>query len=217
MSEPTGWPESDDQRGWASGAIPVVKLAVGVPLVPLAWGIIVAATVAQACWRQGCHMLGRLLNPARQWPYPLLALMLCGGCADEIDRDALVQLPVYETQAYGFRLAVDPEVESDAATLGLFLDRDWYGWSQCVRRAVGMTPGEELARSFVYIIVPREFRCTFHDRYCGGEYHSDPPRRIFLAYETPAGLPIVYTWHEWSDIYFPETEDEEGRPCTRGL
>lgn len=179
-----------------------------------------AGTLAQACWRQGVRVVRRLLNLAQQWPYPILALLLLTGCGDDIDRRALLDLPVHTTAAYGLSYSVADDVPADVATIGLFLDRDWYLWTQCMAAHYPEIDTDvELIRPFRHIIVPTSFECVYYTNPfggdCSGEYHRSPPT-IYLAYESRHGAPFLTDWHEWRDILDPAREDTDGR-CNREI
>lgn len=148
----------------------------------------------------------------------VLILLLCVGCgADEIDREQLEYLPTFTSRG-GLTFALHPDVPANAEGIDALLDYDFHTWRLCMEHAYGFVIVDtEFIEQFRHIIVPREFKCHFHDNYCGGEYHRDPPR-IYLAYDVrgQASPPMPYSWHEWRDLYTPWDEDTQGE-CNRGL
>jgi hypothetical protein len=139
-----------------------------------------------------------------------------------IDRTMLLGLPVHETAMFHFQVSFDngnPSGGLTPADQGLLdrLDQDFTAWQDCIQQELHVTVDPTVAASFRYILVPMQFDCPFHPNWCGGEFHiNDPVNYIILAIDTPVGGPLIYDWHEWMDVYFPQNNDQPSK-CTRDL
>ena len=152
-----------------------------------------------------------------RWLWLTIWLMACGGVnTQDIDRSSFDSLSYIESPRYGFRVAVQGDVPMSVDDLADILDEDYTAFVSCVFHKYGIGLSPELALSFKYVIVPKQFSCPFHD-WCGGEWREGD--YIVLAFSTPFGKPIVFDMHEWGQSYrriqYPEQPERLG--CARDL
>lgn len=130
----------------------------------------------------------------------------CGSLGDpiSIDREQLLELPIYESPVHGFQFSIDPDVEDKLEIVLGEADERFDRLSDCLFRQgfIDKPLDPTTLRQYRIVIVAQEFNCIFHQNYCGGVHNEEGfPYTMFLAWDTPVGDHFPSFEEEVVEIY----------------